>query len=167
METPPQSHFELWIPAVATGLLPLPRLIAWADAQITRLREPPRWLIELSLSSDVESLLCARKYAPEAVLREKFDPDRIHLGALYLAFERGLIPMQTLLAEAGQWADNRASNNLPECEAFFYLLNEIDGGGPTRPSDKPLADRVRELFEPMVAEARAALLDLPGDSHAV
>lgn len=132
-----------------------------------RLREPPPWLIELSLSTDVERLLRAREYVPEDARREEFDQRRIHLGSMYLAFERGLIPMDKLLLEAGQFSDCCGSSNLPECEAFFLLLNEIDGGGPTIPSDKPLADRVRELFGPMVAEARAALVHHPGGAAAV
>jgi hypothetical protein len=65
-----------------------------------------------------------------------------------------------LLLEAGQFADCGAGD-LPECEAFFVLLNEVEGRGFTRPSSRPLAERVRELFAPMVAEVRAALVYLP------
>lgn len=167
METLPEPHFDLWIPAVATGLLPHRRLVAWADEQIMRLSEPPRWLLELSLATSVEGLERAREYVPDGTGREQFDQRRIHLGSMYLAFERGLMPIEKLLLEAGQFADCCGSNNLPECEAFFLLLNEIDGGGPTRPSSRPLAERVRELFAPMVDEARAALVDLPGGTAAV
>lgn len=167
MKALPEPHFDLWIPAVATGLLPLARLIAWADQQIMRLREPPPWLIELSLCTDVERLLRAREYVPEDACREEFDQGRVHLGAMYLAFERGLLPMNKLLLEAGQFADCCSSTGLPDCEAFFLLLNEIDGGGPTMPSDRPLAERVQELFAPMIEEARVALVNLPSDTATV
>lgn len=150
-----------------TGLLPLPRLIAWADEQIMRLREPPRWLLELSLATSVEGIERAREYVPEGVGREQFDQRRIHLGSLYLAFEQGLLPTDKLLLEVGQFSDCCGSNAVPECEAFYLLLNEIDGGGPTRPSHRPFAERVRELFAPMAEEARAAIVGLPGGTAAV
>jgi hypothetical protein len=138
----------------------MPRLIAWADEHILRLPEPPRWLIELSLATDVRGLERAREYLPKGTRREKFDQRRIHLGTMYLAFERGLLPMDRLLLDAGQYADCCGSSNLPECEAFFVLLNEIEGTGLTLPSDRPLEERVCELFAPMAGEARAVLADV-------
>jgi hypothetical protein len=41
MDASPAPRFDLWCPAVEAGLLPLPRLVAWADEQILRLSEPP------------------------------------------------------------------------------------------------------------------------------
>jgi hypothetical protein len=40
---------------------------------------------------------------------------------------------------------------------LYTLLNELDGGGPTRPSSRPVEDRVFELFAPLADKARAAL----------
>jgi hypothetical protein len=166
VETSPEPHFDLWIPALETGLLPLPRLISWADEQIVRLREPPRWLLELSLVTSSDGLERAREYVPEGTEREKFNRRRVYVGSLYLAYEQGRIPMDKMLLDAGRFADCHGSNDLPECEAFFLLLNQIDGGGPARPSNRPLAERVRELFTPMAEEARAALTGLPGGAAA-
>ena len=142
----------------------MPRLVAWADEQILRLNEPPLWLIELSLATDEAGLRRARARVPigfEAYTGSTFDEVRVHLGCLYLAFDKGRLLIDKLLAEAGQFADCRCSNNTPPCEAFYLLLNEIDGGGPTMPDKRPLADRVCELFAPMAREARAALAELP------
>lgn len=123
-----------------------------------RLSEPPLWLIELSLATDCNGLERARNTVPERASRETFNQRRIHMGFLYLAFENGRLPMEQLLLEAGQFADDCGSTSLPECEAFFLLLNELDGGGPIVPSNRPLAERVRDLFAPMTAEARAVLV---------
>ena len=157
MEPAPTPRFDLWIPAADAGLLPLPRLVAWADSHILRLPEPPRWLIELSLATDVNGLARAREFAPEGGGAHGFDSGRVYWGSLYLAFERGLIRMDKLLREAGQFADGY--DIVPGCEGFYLLLNEIDSGGPTMSSDQPLAERVRELFAPMAEEARAALVE--------
>ena len=65
----------------------------------------------------------------------------MYLGFLYLAHESGRLPMDRLLQEAGRFADAHGDRGVPECEAFYQLLNEIDGRRPTRPSNRPLADR--------------------------
>jgi hypothetical protein len=113
----------------------------------------------------VEGLHRAREKVPEATARpagENVDRLTIYLGCLYLAYEAGFLPMGKLLWEAGDAADGEAGRGVPGCESFYLLLNEIDGGGPTIPSDRPLTDRVRELFAPMAETARAALSNLPG-----
>lgn len=89
------------------------------------------------------------------------EPAVLHLGFLFLAYEAGRIPIEKLLREAGEYADGNGGGGVPECEAFYLLLNEIDGGGPTRKSDRPLPERVAELFSPLAAEARSALSNLP------
>ena len=57
------------------------------------------------------------------------DESRIYLGCLYLAFERGALSMERLLHEAGDFTDP-PSDDVPGCETFYLLLNEIDGGAP-------------------------------------
>lgn len=81
----------------------------------------------------------------------------LFLGFMWLAYEDGKLPLDEMLLRAGDFADGRGRGAVPECEAFYYLLNEIDGGGPTRPSDRPLIDRVRDLFAPMAAKAREVM----------
>jgi hypothetical protein len=90
------------------------------------------------------------------------EPAVLHLGFLYLAHEVGRISMAQLLLRAGQYSDGCGSNDVPECAAFYLLLNEIEGRGRTQKSDRPLIERVSELFDPLAAEARSALRHLPG-----
>jgi hypothetical protein len=78
--------------------------------------------------------------------------DDLYVGFLYLRFERGDLSMAELLNLAGQYSD--CSGCEIPCEEFYLLLNQIDGGGPTIPSDRPLPDRVAELFAPMAELAR-------------
>jgi hypothetical protein len=73
---------------------------------------------------------------------------------LYLRFERGDLTMLDLLMWSGRRAD--ASSFRIDCSEFYVLANEIDGGGPTFPSDRPLAERVAELFAPLAESAQRA-----------
>jgi len=164
MDQQPNPRFDLWVPAIDAGLLRVEKLVAWADEQIAQMDKPSLWLIELSCARNAEGVRRARASVPGYAARDpsdEFDERLIYLGSLYLAYETGRLPMDKLLLEAGRFADGRSGGGVPECEAFYYLLNEIDGGGPTRQSDRPLADRVQDLFAPMASQARAALVDLP------
>ena len=161
-----EEAFPVWAAALETGYLPLPVVERWADAQILRLDRPPGWLLDLSLTGSVEAAagLLRRGWSEspaaaggDAVWRMAA---RLHLGFLYLQYERGDLPMAELLNRAGQYSDRTECG--VDCSAFFVLLNEIDGGGPTIPSSRPLADRVAEEFAPFAAEARAAVSRLPG-----
>ena len=71
--------------------------------------------------------------------------------------------MAELLNLAGRFSDARECW-IP-CEEFYLLLNEIDGRGPTRPSDRPVSERVAELFAPMEKAARRYLDLLPTEGH--
>jgi hypothetical protein len=86
---------------------------------------------------------------------ERIDQVSLQLGFGFLSYERGDRDLVTLLRESGELADS-AGNADPECESFYILLNEIDGGGPTMPSDTPLIARVEELYAPHAQLARDA-----------
>ena len=131
----------------------------------------PRWVMDLSLSDDArqaENVLrmewsrqseCSANDAP--ALNE---PGNLHVGFLYLRFVEGQLSMAEMLEHAGMYTDGQGYDRVDvECEAFFYLLNEIDGGGPTIKSDRPLVEWVNELFAPFAFAARAAIQDLPGE----
>ena len=78
---------------------------------------------------------------------------------MWLRHERGDLALPELLAGAGALAD-AASYGSPECEAFYFLLNEIDGRGPTQPSSAPLTERAAALFAAHSALARESLVQL-------
>jgi hypothetical protein len=157
----PTPHFNLWVPALETGLLSLSQLIRWADGQIERLAQPPLWLLELSLATDVGGVRKAWDAVPDRPASEpaeSHDPREIHLGLLYLDYEAGRLPLTELLLRAGDYADgNGYGGAVPECEAFYLLLNEAEGRSTLPRGVRPLEERVRQLFAPIVAKARATL----------
>jgi hypothetical protein len=159
---------NLWVLAAAleSEYIGLTDLVAWADRQVLRRESPPRWLLDLSLARTKEDaralLLLAWDRYMESVgtTRPGYEEhDNLYLGFLYLRYERGGLSMAELLNLAGRYADSSGCE-VP-CESFYLLLNEIDGGGPTLPSDQPLHERVSELFAPMAGLARQHLALLP------
>jgi hypothetical protein len=161
-----EEDFPLWIAALETEFLPLCAVEQWADGQILRLDDPPLWLLDLSLTSSVETaavLLWQGWSASAAAVRcnHAVGPEwgQSWLGFLYLRFERGEVGMAELLERAGRKSDVCECGI--DCSAFYLLLNEIDGGGPTVPSDRPLAERVAERFAPFVARSRDGISRLP------
>lgn len=167
MDTP-IPRFDLWIPAIETGLLPLSQLVAWADTCIERLSQPPAWIIELCLAKDLEGVRQARELvnsqAP-ASAGNAFDKDRIYLGSLYIAYERGRMHLEDLLLSAGAFTDVRVGDGLPPCEAFYALLAELMADVSTRMNDREFLGRVRDIFAPMAELARAAIV-VPADECA-
>ena len=159
MDAPLAPMFAVWLPALQAGTLSVQELVAWADERIIESTTPPLWLAELCLATDLDGVMRAASAVPEPV--RSYGLPELYLGFMYLEFENGKLPLHELLLRAGQFADRGESGPLPECEAFYYLLNEIDGGGPTRPSDRPLVDRVRDLFAPMATKAREAMRCTP------
>lgn len=159
---------NLWILAAAgsSGLLPVTDLVAWADQRILQLDSPPGWLLDLSLAKTqdeaVGTLLMEWNRYIETGGHERPDPELhgdLFMGCLYLRFERGDLTMAELLRLAGQYAD--APGYGIDCETFYSMLNEIDGGGPTIPSNEPLEARVATLFAPVAGLARQHLGNLP------
>ncbi len=95
---------------------------------------------------------------PEKGVPDFCNPVELELGFVYLLFTEGRLRMAELLKQGGDRTD---PNGPIACEEFYYLLNEIDGGEPTFPSEKPLVERVGELFAPFVVAARSVLPELP------
>jgi hypothetical protein len=155
-----ERDFLVLAEALESGYLPLADLIAWADQHVLDLESPPRWLLDVCVAKTCEEALRPIYQAHDrskelAGSYDSVDIDRnvLHLGFLYLRHERGDLTLAELLRMAGDHAD-AADMGSPSCEDCYYLLNEIDGGGPTIPSDRPLKDRVDELFAPMADVAR-------------
>jgi hypothetical protein len=154
-----------WTAAIESGFARPAEWVAWADRQIERLDKPPVWVIDLSLAHSVKDALAltwpaSGRVAP--VLWECLDWTGLYLGFLFLRFERGDLGMLDLLTQAGRKAD--AANYRIDCESFYLLANEIDGGGLTGPSDSPLASRVVEVFRPLAVAARQAWFRLSDEA---
>ena len=145
----------VWLAALESGFTFAPNWQSWADTEIVALDEPPLWLIHLSLANTTEEALVALwdggSQLPSEVW-QKLNLTALHLGFLYLRFKRGDFNLAILLERAGIQVDS--SDFEIECEAFYFLLNELDGLGPIHASDRPLLDRVEDLFGPMIALAR-------------
>jgi hypothetical protein len=170
MATSLSIHFDAWVAALGSGYATHSRFVNWADQMIDHDAHQPRWVLDLSLSKDGKE--AERVLRIEWSRQSEFpaneapalnEPGNLHVGFLYLRFKDGSLSMAELLKRAGMYTDGQGYDRVDEeCEAFFYLLNEIDGGGPTIKSDRPLAERVDELFAPFASAARAALPLLPG-----
>jgi hypothetical protein len=155
MTRKPLPIFELWLPAIKNGILPADRLVQWADKQIGRLDDPPYWLLELATAKDVAGIEKAMRSANLPDLSESYHDDGIiFLAYLYLGHVAGKISLFDLLQRAGKYSDGKCSSKIPECEEFYLLLNELDGGGPTIPSNRSLQERVAELFATSVRTLR-------------
>ena len=59
-----------------------------------------------------------------------------------------MIDLAKALERAGRIADGANGNGVPDCEAFYLLLNEIDGGGPTSSGRTPLESGQRACSHP-------------------
>ena len=170
MATSLSIRFDVWVAALESGYAPHSRFVKWADQMIERDAHQPRWVLDLSLSKNAKE--AERVLRLEWSRQSEFpaneapalnEPGNLHVGFLYLRFKDGSLSMAELLRRAGDYTDGQGYDRVDEeCEAFYYLLNEIDGGGPTIKSDRPLAQRVDELFAPFASAARAGVPQLPG-----
>jgi hypothetical protein len=161
-----EEAIPVWTAALESRFLSLSSLVRWADAEIMRRDELPNWLMDVSLSRSPEDALAALSEGwIKYVESTGSDPYRsrergqLHLGFLYLRFDRGGLSMAELLRLAGEEADGGDCGI--DCEAFYLLLNEIDGRGPVIPSRRPLAERVTERFAPFAEMARRHINQLP------
>jgi hypothetical protein len=150
-----------WTAAIESGFARPAEWVAWAERQIVRLDEPPVWVLDLSLAHSAKEaleVLWPARASVAQVIWGRLDWNGMYLGFLFLRFERGDLGMLDLLTQAGQKAD--CANYRIGCETFYLLANEIDGGGPTRPNNLPLEQRVAGVFRPLTDAARGAWFGL-------
>jgi hypothetical protein len=159
---------DLWIYAAAltSGYLSLSDLIAWSELRVLRSQSPPRWLLDLRSSKTQDEALdtlldvCDRcKVAVGQEWPAHDTHDDLHLGFLFLRFERGDLKLAELLKMSRQYADSFGCDI--EREVFYLMFNEIDGRGPPISSDKPLKERVASLFRQKAELARHHAGKLP------
>ena len=160
-----EKSFWVWTAALEAGYLPIERLEQWIDAQLLVLESPPKWMIEVSLATSVQESVASLASAWVRDVEAHGTDFRaglwgpLHLGFLFLCFERGDLELPDLLSRAGQISDSlRCGIN---CEAFFLLLNELEGSDHPDPGSKPLRERVADRFAPFATKARQQLGSLP------
>lgn len=155
---------EINIAAIESGYLSSTDWQHWAEQQMLRSESVPSLLVDLYDANTPDEAIGAlysywfRLYESSSHNQQHLEFNEIDLvfGFMYLRFERGDISMATLLSEAGRKADAENYSN-PDCESFYLLLNEIDGGGPIMPSTIPIIERFKELFAPKAEIARKCL----------
>jgi hypothetical protein len=152
--------------ALESGYLPLDAVAGWAQATMENLDQPPDWLVDLVQVSDTEravSLLwkgwkqSLELSAPPSPLKER--SGELYLGFLFLRYEAGELGLQELLKKSGEKSDLKDCEI--DCSAFYLLLNELDGRGPTIPDNTPFPNRLQKLFAPFAQMARNHLPLLP------
>lgn len=152
--------------ALESGYFPLDAVAGWALARMEALDQPPDWLVDLVQVSDSERAvsLLWKGWRQSLELSGRPSPlkersGELYLGFLFLRYEAGDLGVPELLKKAGGKSDLKDCGI--DCSAFYFLLNEVDGGGPTIPSDSPFLNRLRELFAPFAQLARNYLTLLP------
>lgn len=145
LSTPIAYAACVWIAAIETGYAAPASWIPWADRQIEALDRPTDWLIEVCLATNRDAALSALGALPVEISWPT-DYVALYLGFLFLCYERGDCSLLDLLIASGRKTDGSSYD--VDCEAFYLLANEIDGGGPTVPSSEPLETRVTALFAP-------------------
>ena len=155
---------QVWIAVIEESYLESSTCVAWADREIQSAAPVPPWLLDLCYASDREttlSHLCAglRDLCAWPQQAWPHDHTSLRLGMMWLRHERGDLTLPELLSGAGAVADV-ANYGSPGCEAFYFLLNEIDGRGPPWPGSAPVAESAAELFAVHTALARESLVKL-------
>jgi hypothetical protein len=151
----------VWIAAIESGFARDGEWVAWADRHITRLDEPPLWLLHVCVEQSTKEALAAVYPACGSIPQDvwnRLDWIDLQLGFMYMAFERDKSDLLALLLKAGDLTDR--ANFRIGCEAFYMLANEIDGKGPTVPSPYSLTERVADLFRPLSELAKSHWLNV-------
>ena len=109
------------------GLLRYREYAPWADAVIAHMPEPPRWLLDLTVTKyRGDAIKIVKGFAHSEPFEHLSIDDWVdeQVGALYLRYERRELSWATFLDMAGQTADANGGRN--ECEYFFMMLNEFE-----------------------------------------
>lgn len=113
---------------VETGLLSWKHLHPWAEEWIEKLKDPPSWLLRLSVETYQGTL--------ESVLGEEVSREPILLldlqyfadwatVSLLCRYKSGDLSWAGFLREAGDWSD-RHNEGRVDCSWFYGLLNEYE-----------------------------------------
>ncbi|MDC3959495.1 hypothetical protein [Polyangium jinanense] len=155
----------VWICALEAGYVLGEPWRAWAERRIEELPSAPPWLVQLMDASDAREALhaCWEGAAETANTWSGVDGTALRLGFLWLRHAEGRIALADLLKEAGRVAD-AANHSAPSCEAFYLLLDEMDGGGPVdlAPGPGTVDQRAALLFAQHAQLARYEWEEIAG-----
>ncbi|MBZ4336365.1 hypothetical protein [Corallococcus sp. AS-1-12] len=140
---------------VEMGLVGLKQIIAWADAWVMKLDDPPPWLLEMCTAPDADTALGLIRdipmlpfpATPEEIREENAD----HLASLFLRYRNGALSWGDFLFQAGQYLDRALRAD--QCERFFMQLNLLERTG--FPED--LVQAQREDIERDLVDALARM----------
>ena len=153
---------QVWIAAVEEGYFGSPAWVPWAERALQSATPVPPWLVDLCYAADAGSALPLLYAGLDSLSRmdevaRAGDLTALRLGMSWLRYERGELSLEQLLSHAGDIAD-RANYDSPSCEAFYALLNDVEGGFPAGPACAPGAVEATRLLAPHAALARTGLL---------
>ena len=140
---------------IVAGLLTYREYTPWADAIILQTPEPPRWLLDLTVT----------KYRGDAIKivetfahSEPFEHLSVdawvdeQVAAVYLRHERRELSWATFLDMAGGMADANGGRN--ECEYFFEMLNEFEEADFAEPVELKQRDIITTEYADVIASVR-------------
>ena len=151
MDTPPVGLLA----AIHADYIQPNRWVAWADRQIGHTKEPPMWLIDLSLARDTSAAWNAISESihdtPELPLREL---DEIALGLIALKYFEGEIEFSTFLHRAGDHTDPSSCST--DCEYFYHHLNRYLSAPSPRDYEDRAAPEIRQYLKEAIDLAQVA-----------
>ena len=114
----------------------------------------PTWLVNILDATTPEEALAGfiEGSVESRCIGDTEEEIHLHLGFLWLNYRRGKQTLLGTLLSAGKFTDTCRGGIAPDCEEFYLLANEIDGGGPINngPHQHTLEERVEQLFAPFV-----------------
>jgi hypothetical protein len=137
------------------GLIWYKHYYFFCDEIIEQMDKPPYWIMDLATQKYIgDAIRIVNTYA----FSEPFEafPDTVydlHIGCLYLRYERKEISWASFLADSGRFADSYQAVKQP-CEFFYYMLNDYEDHEYWSPLELEQAESVEREFQSAIAEAK-------------
>lgn len=121
----------------------------WADKRIMRSGKLDDWLINVSLSRDIDELskaLCDLLIDESHRIKSIPPFSDAVIGYFYLKYLDGKLSLQDLLLKSGDEADGGEGASV-ECEKFYAILNDVEKDIQLM-EDSSFQKKISVLFEP-------------------
>lgn len=137
------------------GLLTYREYIPWTDAVILRTANPPRWLLDLTVTKyRGDAIKIVEGFAhSEPFEHLSFDAwvDE-QVAAVYLRYERRELSWASLLDMAGQATDANGGRNV--CEYFLKMLNDFEEVDFAEPVELRQREIIANEYADVIASVR-------------